>query len=156
MPGVRSLARERARHAVTAPARYAQLHAMLVAELPAHDRALIGNESILRYLHDTLQLRRRNGHPLTVRMLRRWRRDESCPLVGGCYLIGRHFAPPLSTTHALTAWVLSRRSSNEPQLFCVAPRVDPTSAQRAGGSGVVTFPAVADIARLHSRAAAVR
>ena len=70
MPGRRCYQRERAEHAVLAPEQQQALHALLTAELPAYDRALVGQVAILNYLHQ-LGLRRRSGGPLTWRMLLR-------------------------------------------------------------------------------------
>jgi hypothetical protein len=52
-------------------------------------------------------------------MLLRWRRDEGLPLLRGRYTPHRHKSPALSTTFALTAWTLSRFSSDEHHLFRV-------------------------------------
>ena len=70
MPGRRCYQRERAEHAVLAPEQQQALHALLTAELPAYDRALVAQVAILNYLHQ-LGLRRRSGGPLTWRMLLR-------------------------------------------------------------------------------------
>jgi hypothetical protein len=118
MPGRRCYQRERAQHAAIAPEQQRALHALLTAELPACDRALVGQVAILDYLHQ-LGLRRRNGNTLTWRMLLRWRRDEGFPLLRGRYTPHRHKSPALSTTFALTAWTLSRFSSDEHHLFRV-------------------------------------
>src|SRR5262245_5142913 len=71
--GIRNYARERAHHDALAPEKQRALHDMLVTQLPGFDRALVGQGAILGYLHH-LGLRRRNGGPLTWRMLLRWRR----------------------------------------------------------------------------------
>ena len=118
MPGRRNYIRERTEHAAIAPEQQRALHDLLTAQLPAYDRALIGQVAILHYLHH-LGLRRRNGGPLTWRMLLRWRRDEGLPLLRGRYTPHRHKSPALSTTFALTAWTLSRFSSDEHHLFRV-------------------------------------
>jgi hypothetical protein len=118
MPGHRCYQRERAAHAAIAPEQQRALHAQLTAQLPAFDRALIGQLAILTYLHH-LGLRRRNGGPLTWRMILRWRRDEGFPVLRGRYTPHRHRSPALSTTFALTAWTLSRFSSDEHHLFRV-------------------------------------
>jgi hypothetical protein len=118
MPGRRNYIRERTAHAAIAPAHRRALHDLLTAELPAYDRALVGQLAILNYLHQ-LGLRRRNGGPLTWRMLLRWRRDEGLPLLRGRYTPHRHKGPALSTTFALTAWTLTRFSSDEHHLFRV-------------------------------------
>ena len=118
MPGRRCYQRERTQHEAIAPEQQRALHALLTAELPAYDRALVGQVAILNYLHQ-LGLRRRNGNPLTWRMLLRWRRDEGFPLLRGRCTPQRHKSPALSTTFALTAWTLSRFSSDEHHLFRV-------------------------------------
>ena len=112
MPGKRNLARERAHH--DAPARFASLHALLTAQLPHHDRALIGRAAILNYLHDRLHLRRLNRGPITWRMVMRWRRLDGLPLLRG-FTSPRYATPALSTEFALTAWILSLFSSGDPE-----------------------------------------
>src|SRR5262249_20395549 len=52
MPGRRNLARERAAHALLAPARQHDLHATMVSHLPNHARALVGRDRILDFLHE--------------------------------------------------------------------------------------------------------
>ena len=115
MPGRRCYQRERTQHAAQAPDRQRHLHHLLTAQLPHRDRALVGQVAILNYLHQ-LGLRRRNGGLLTWRMLLRWRRDEGFPVLRGRYTPHRHKSPALSTTFALTAWTLSRFSSDEHHL----------------------------------------
>jgi len=127
--GTHNYARERARHEAIAPEKQRALYDLLVAQLPALDRALIGQVAILNYLHH-LGLRRRNGGPLTWRMILRWRRDEGFPVLRGRYTPHRHRSPALSTTFALTAWTLSRFSSDEHHLF----RVSIPHGVSAGGS----------------------
>jgi hypothetical protein len=129
VPGRRNYFAERAQHAAIAPDQQRALHALLIAQLPAFDRALIGQAAILNYLHQ-FGLRRRNGGPLTWRMILRWRRDEGFPVLRGRYTPHRHRSPALSTTHALTAWTLSRFSSDEHHLF----RVDVSHGSSEGGS----------------------
>ena len=119
MPGRRCYQRERTQHAAIAPEQQRALHALLTAQLPACDRALVGQVAILNYLRH-LGLRRRNGGPLTWRMILRWRRDEGFPLLRGRCTPHRHRSPALSTAFALTAWTLSRLSSDEYQLFRVS------------------------------------
>jgi hypothetical protein len=129
MPGRRCYQRERTQHAAIAPEQQRALHDLLVTQLPGFDRAVIGQASILGYLHQ-LGLRRRNGGPLTWRMLLRWRRDEGFPVLRGRYTPHRHRSPALSTAFALTAWTLSRFSSDEHHLF----RVDVAHGSSKGGS----------------------
>jgi hypothetical protein len=109
MPGRRNLAREQAQHAVEAPHRFHALHTLLVQHLPDQDRALLTAPAILAYLHDVLGLRRPNGQPLRWRMILRWRAEEDFPLLrGGWNSWSRCLAPCLTTSHAVTAWTLSR------------------------------------------------
>src|SRR5262249_34295937 len=70
------------------------------------DRALIGHAAILSYLHDH-GIRRRNGGPLTWRIVLQWRRDHGCPIVRGNRQ-ARYASPALSTTAHLGGWLLSR------------------------------------------------
>ena len=151
MPGRRNLALERARHAASQPARMAALHAMLVTQLPDRDRALIGWPSILAYLH-RLGLRRLNGRPVSARMVTRWRHAAACPVLGGRWTLGRCYTPPLSSSFALTAWLLTQLSTDERPL---AFRVSLTSAPAVDGNA----PEQSDIAfykprRAHRRLAA--
>jgi hypothetical protein len=53
-------------------------------------------------------------------MILRWRRDEGFPVLRGRYTPHRHRSPALSTAFALTAWTLSRFSSDEHHLFRVS------------------------------------
>jgi len=92
-------------------ARSAALHAQLVAFLPERDHALIGWPAILGFL-DHLQVTRPNGRPVRVHMLRRWRHSLLFPLLNG-YRSPYAVTPPASTTFAITAWLLSRRSSGD-------------------------------------------
>jgi hypothetical protein len=120
MPGKRNFAREQAEHARVASQRQHHLHATLVAQLPDYDRALIGHQAILCYLHEVLHLRRRNGSPLTWRMLLRWRSTEGLPVLRGRYTPHRHRSPAVSTAFALTAWALTRFCSDSHDLFRVS------------------------------------
>jgi hypothetical protein len=119
MPGIpRNAARERSRHAAIAPARQRTLYDLLVGQLPQHHHALIGWDAILTFLHRTLQLTRPNGHPLSRRQILRWRRAQGFPLVTGN--MNRYArTPPLTTNHAVVAWVLTRKSTDERCLFRV-------------------------------------
>src|SRR5262245_28133403 len=84
VPGIpRNVARERTRHAAIAPVRQRALYDLLVAQLPQHEKALVGWNAILTFLHGTLQLTRPNGHLLSRRQVLRWRRAHGFPLVTG-------------------------------------------------------------------------
>src|SRR5262249_41982819 len=98
-------------HAAQAPDRQRHLHDLLTAQLPHRDRALVGRDRILAYLHD-FGLRQRNGRALSWRMILRWRRDHGFPLVRGVWHPsapthpGSRF-PALTTSYAVTAWILT-------------------------------------------------
>ena len=123
MPGRRCYQRERTQHAAEAPDRQRRFHDLLTAQLPQLDRALVGRERILAYLHD-FGLRQRNGRALNWRMILRWRRDHGFPLVRGVWhpSAPSHPAsrsPALSTSFAITAWLLSQFSTDSHGLFRV-------------------------------------
>jgi len=109
MPGRRHLATERAAH--DQPSTFARIHHDLRSQLPDLDRALVGHQAILAELH-RLGLRRPNGRPLSWRMVLRWRREFGCPIAHGLWH-SRYLAPPLSTSFALTSWMLSQFSTGE-------------------------------------------
>src|SRR5262252_239687 len=104
MPGKRNLARERAQHAATEHERSAALYTMLCQALPDREQAIIGHARILHHLA-SLHVTRRNGRPLSWRIVTRWRRLHAFPLLSGAYR-PHHLAPPFSTTHAITAYLL--------------------------------------------------
>jgi len=93
-----------------APARFARCYTHLRTHLPDFDRALIGWPAILEHLNARLHLCRPNGAPITIRMVWRWRRDFACPILRGGWnaQLHHHLAPPLTSSHALTAWVLAQ------------------------------------------------
>jgi hypothetical protein len=109
MPGRRNFARERALHAATSPEHLARIHRQLTQHLPTYDRAIIGQQNILAYLH-LLGMRRRNGRRLTWRIVERWRVNNGCPILRG-YSDHRVSRSPLTTSHAMVAWLLSRFTS---------------------------------------------
>jgi hypothetical protein len=116
--GTRNYARERARHASIAPEQQRALYELLVAQLPQHEHALVGWDAILTFLYWTLQLTRPNGRALSRRQVLRWRRAHGFPLVTGN--MNRYArTPPLTTSHAVVAWVLTRKSTDERCLFRV-------------------------------------
>jgi hypothetical protein len=122
MPGTRSLSRELALHSTEFPARFAAIHAQLVSQLPEHDRALVGWQAILRYLHNTLGLRRPGGKSLHARIVLRWRRDHMFPLLRGGWNPRCRKAPrsaPLTTTYAATAWTLCEFDTARRRPLCV-------------------------------------
>ena len=120
----RTLARESAQAAASFPHRYAARLHQLRTQLPLHDRALIGRHAIIQYLCD-LGVYRRNRHPVSWRMLTRWRRDKAFPLLSAaCVPTIRRYTPALSTTHAITAWLLEQAAL--PSIFHLhLPKDDP-------------------------------
>jgi len=113
------LARERAQHDQAAI--FSRIHSDLRSQLPDLDRALVGHQAILAELH-RLGLRRLNGKRLSWRIVLRWRRDHAFPLHRGIRKPDVYAAPPLSTTHAMTAWMLSQFVHGE--LFRVVGMAD--------------------------------
>jgi|SRR5262245_12259216 len=136
MPGRRCYQRERVTHMHTAPQRQRALYDMLCTHLPHLERALVGRIAILDFFH-SLGLRRPNGGHLSWRMVDRWRRTASCPiLAGSCRPIHpRWLSPPMSTSFALTSWLLTRFNTGEPHLFRVyqnpLPAAEGSRAARA-------------------------
>src|SRR5262245_58398526 len=129
MPGIpRNAAPARSRHPAIAPARQRALYDLLAAPLPQHEHVLVGWDAILTFLHRTLQLTRPNGHPLSRRQVLRWRRAQGFPLVTGN--MNRYArTPPLSTSFAITSWVLTRKSPDECSLFRVRSLPEPTALE---------------------------
>jgi len=125
MAGIpRNAARERSRHAAIAPVRQRALYDLLVAQLPQHELALIGWDAILTFLHRRLQLTRPNGRALSRRQVLRWHRAQGFPLVTGN--MNRYArTPPLTTSHAVVAWVLTHKSTDERSLFRVRSLPEP-------------------------------
>jgi hypothetical protein len=123
MPGRRNFARERSTHQLQAPLGFAALHHLLISQLPSQDKALIGQAAILQYLH-SLGVRRLNGGPLTWRIVLSWRVLHGCPILRG-NRAASYKSPALSTTHALTAWFLSRFATG--LLFRTVPMTQASS-----------------------------
>lgn len=110
----RNLAREAALEA-TFPDRITARLTQLRTQLPDKDRALIGRHTIVGYLVE-LGVLRRNKHPISYRMLLRWKRTHFFPLYVGAFIpTKQRRVPPMTTTHAVTAWVLEHASI--PNLF---------------------------------------
>jgi len=131
MPGRRNLARERAQH--DAVARFQTIHTQLTTALPHLDRAVVGRRRILAHL-ETLGVRRLNGQPLTWRIVNAWRTKHACPILRGnrsrCYA-----APAVTTTHALTAWLLSAFHHGDVFRVTVTATFDPQASFPASGAG---------------------
>jgi hypothetical protein len=136
VPGRRNAREERYRHAISFPDRSAAFHHLLVSNLPEFDRAVVGWPAIIDHL-TSLGALRRDGRRLRIRQVQRWRHSLGLPIVAGCIVIGRHWSPPLSTTYALTAWVLAQRSTSEPTGYRVRSHPQATRrAERASENGV--------------------
>ena len=106
MPGKRCLARELAAHDVAA--RLTETYALVQRHFPDRDRVLIGPKAILEYLA-SLGLRRPNGGPIAWRMVLRWHRSLSFPLLTGGWLArSSSRVSPVSTELFVTAWMLSQ------------------------------------------------
>ncbi|HKB36285.1 MAG TPA: hypothetical protein VKD72_07515 [Gemmataceae bacterium] len=126
--GTRNYARELARHDAIAPEKQRALYDLLVAQLPQHHYALVGWDAILTFLHRSLQLTRPNGGPLSRRQILRWHRTQGFPLVTGN--MNRYArTPPLTTSHAVVAWVLTRKSTDECSLFRVRSLPEPIAGE---------------------------
>jgi hypothetical protein len=141
MPGSRDYFAERARHATLVPEKQRTLYQTLTAQLPQHERALVGRERILAFLTQ-LGLTRRNGTPLTWRMVLRWHRDLHFPLVRGVWhpstpLHPSSRSPSLTTTYAVTAWVLTQFSTDSQGLFRVG---HPLPAEGEGSRPACLMP----------------
>src|SRR5262245_56788194 len=118
MRGRRTLAEKHAAHALEAPVNQAAIHALLTSQLPDRDRALVGRDAILSFLGSSLGLTRPSGRPVTWRMVLRWARDDSFPLLHGAWR-PQYRTPCLTTTFACTAWTLSRLDTDQHRLFRV-------------------------------------
>jgi hypothetical protein len=117
VPGKRNLARERLEHQRTQPHKQLALYNQLRTQLPSQDRALVGYPTILAWLH-TFGLRRRNNGPLTQRMVQRWVQSHGFPVARGNRQ-SRISTLPVTSSHALTAWILTQFDTAT--LYHVAP-----------------------------------
>jgi hypothetical protein len=116
-PIPRNYVREQYRHALIAPERHQAILDTMRRYLPEHERVLVGQHGILSFLQE-LHLMRPNGGPITWRMVRRWTQAHAFPLLHGAWR-PRHRTPPMTTTYAVTAWVLSRQVTDQRDLFRV-------------------------------------
>jgi hypothetical protein len=128
--GTRNYARERARHSALAPEKQRAVYDLLHSQLPDKELALVGRDRILAWLH-SLGLRRPNGGPVSWHQVLRWTRHHGFPLLHGSLLYvsraPRCRTPSLTTTYAITAWILSRFDSGQNDLFRVYSRQDPNA-----------------------------
>jgi hypothetical protein len=133
--GTRNYARERARHAALAPETQRALYELLRSQLPEREHALVGRARILDWLH-AFGLRRPNGGPISWTMVLRWARIQSFPLLHGTRN-AHHRTPALSTTFAITAWLLSRFDSGEHHLFRIYSPPDGTASEGSRPASLV-------------------
>ena len=131
MPARRNYAAELAQLAATAPDRQRALYRMMREQLPEYELALTGWDRLLAFLH-RLGIRRPNGHTLTRRIVQRWVRSDGFPLVRGTWH-PRSRTPCLTTSFAVTAWILSRADTRG--LFRVYDPAQLVSAQMYRGEG---------------------
>jgi hypothetical protein len=126
--GTRNYARERARHDAVAPEKQRALYELLRSQLPEYERALVGRERILTWLHD-FGIRRPNGGPVSWHQILRWTRQQGFPLLHGTLIYAartpRCRTPSLSSTFAITSWILSRYDTGQTDLFRVYSRQVP-------------------------------
>ena len=75
-------------------------------QLPERDRLLVGQDAILLYLKQ-FGLTQWSKRRLTWTTVRGWARWHGFPLTPGTRW-GRNYMSAITTTHAITAWLLSR------------------------------------------------
>jgi len=119
MPGKRNLARDLAAHAAHQLELRQRIYHDLTSQLPRRDVVLVGKDAIIAYLNDVLHVRRPSGRRISYRMLKRWRVRYACPVLPGYKHFGCTTNASVSTTFALTAWVLSN-FANDSRLMVIA------------------------------------
>src|SRR5262245_12972883 len=111
MPGKRDFQQERLDHAETFAARAQQYVDLMRRQLPDKDLPLIGWNAILSHLA-SLNISRPNGQPLDRHILLHWRKRHGFPVARG--FKNTHVkTPPLTTTFAVTGWLLASFSTAE-------------------------------------------
>jgi hypothetical protein len=133
--GTRNYARERARHTALAPEKQRAVYDLLRSQLPEREHALVGRDRILAWLH-SLGLRRPNGGPVSWTMVLRWARTQGFPILHGTRN-AHHRTPALSTTFAITAWLLSRFDSGQHHLFRIYSPPDGTASEGSRPASLV-------------------
>ena len=88
------------------------LYVMLREQLPDVDRVLAGRDAIVLYLSQ-LGVTQWSKRPLTWTTVRGWARWHGFPLIPGTRR-GRNYMSAVTTTHAITAWLLSRPYNGHP------------------------------------------
>ena len=100
--------------------RMRELYALLRQQLPDVERVLVGRDAIVWHLSQ-LGVTQWSKHPLTWTTVRGWARWHGFPLTPGTRL-GRNYMSAVTTTHAITAWLLSRPYNGHPmRLFRERP-----------------------------------
>jgi hypothetical protein len=92
--------------------RMRELYALLRDQLPRVEHLLVGHEAILLHLRQ-LGVTQWSRRPLTWTTVRGWARWHGFPLTPGTRR-GRNYMSALTTTHAVTAWLLSRPYNGHP------------------------------------------
>jgi len=145
MPGKRNLTAERAHH--DSDAKFREFHALLLAQVPSYDRAIIGRRMILEALKG-YGITRCNGQPITWRIVKNWRTRKGFPMLGAHKYLGRYSAPAWSTHHAIVAWLLSRFPGDCSRVFRVrfTPTAAPDEASHRLSRGVRSAPPLTFVA----------
>jgi len=102
-----------------AAVRQQQLHQLLRDQLGDWDRALAGQDVILRYLAQ-LGVTTWSKRPPTWTTVRRWARWHGFPLLRGTKC-GRNYFCSVTTQHAVTAWLVSRPANGYPMRVFRSP-----------------------------------
>ena len=92
--------------------RIRDLSRLLREQLPEVERVLVGQDAILLHLWQ-LGVTQWSKRPLTWTTVRGWARWHGFPLTPGTRR-GRNYMSALTTTHAITAWLLSRPYNGHP------------------------------------------
>ena len=89
-----------------------EVYVLLREQLPGVDRVLVGRDTILLHLRQ-LGVTQWSKRQLTWTTVRRWAPWHGFPLTPGTRL-GRNYMSAVTTTHAITAWLLSRPYNGYP------------------------------------------
>jgi len=89
-----------------------QLYALLHQQLPDVERVLVGRDAIVWHLSQ-LGVTQWSKRPLTWTTVRGWARWHGFPLTPGARR-GRNYMSAITTTHAITARLLSRPYNAHP------------------------------------------
>ena len=89
-----------------------ELYRLLHEQLPQVDHVLVGPDAILQHLK-RLGVTQWSKRQLTRTTVRGWARWHGFPLTPGTRL-GRNYMSAVTTTHAITAWLLSRPYNGHP------------------------------------------